>query len=84
LILLQRLLVVALGFQGPRIKQVAVRRAEIRVQPNELIQRGARCDGVAFCKLRLRDSQHEIGVVFVKARERLTILGDGFVVPAVA
>ena len=60
------------------------RRAKIRVALDEFIERGARSGCVALAKLRLRESLHEIGVMFIQSGERLAVLTDGLVVALVA
>src|ERR1700731_5075415 len=60
------------------------RRAKIRVALDQLIERATRCGCVALAELRLRESQHEIGVMLIESRKRLAVLTDGLVVALVA
>src|SRR6202035_5893844 len=66
------------------VQEMPCRRAKIRVVPDEFIERGARSGCVALAKLRLRESLHEIGVMFIQSRKRLAVLTDGLVVALVA
>src|SRR5438046_6071188 len=56
------------------------RGAEIGVVTDELVERRARGARLALAELRLREPEHEIGIVLVEPRERLAVLGDGLVV----
>src|SRR5256886_7183704 len=59
-------------------------RSKIRVVPDELIERGARRGCVALAELRLRESEHEIGVVLIQSGECLAVLTDRLLVALMA
>src|SRR4029077_17810939 len=60
------------------------RGAELGIQPDELIERGTGRARIPLAELRLRQSEHEVRVVFVQPAEGLPVLGDGLIVALVA
>ena len=63
---------------------MTLRRAEVGIQANQIIQGGPGGRRIALGKLRLGDPQHEVGIVLVQTGERRAVLGNGFLITAVA
>src|SRR5262249_6001437 len=78
-ILLERFVHVALALQCAGVQQMSHRRAEVRIETDELIERDACSGGITLGKLRLRESEHEVGIVLVEAGKCLAVLTDGVI-----
>ena len=83
LVFLQRFLEVALRLQRPGVQEMALGRAEIGIQANEVIECRARRDRISLGELGAAQCRASGWDHARKDRQRLAILRDRFVMPTV-